>query len=158
MDSLPRIMGGLMSLFTSGTCDEIQMEGGFDTDGRSFLLFKCIFWTKRYPKNTTLVMQKDPWCFRKRLEAGGFERGWESWLWTARGLRNWAARSPVSSENSHHCEHFSFEHGRRSTLISRVYSPIAMLWGFAKLKGGRAPSGHRQILWADGVPVVSRSC
>ena len=48
-------------------------------------------------------------------------------------------------------------------------SPIAMLWGLPKLIGGRAPSGHRQSWWADGVPVmfswrpghvmlVSRSC
>ena len=35
-----------------------------------------------------------------------------------------------------------------------VHSPIAMLWGLAKLKGGRAPSGHRQSWWADGVPVM----
>ena len=34
------------------------------------------------------------------------------------------------------------------------YSPIAMLWGLAKLIGGRAPSGHRQSWWADGVPVM----
>ena len=34
------------------------------------------------------------------------------------------------------------------------FSPIAMLWGLAKLIGGRAPSGHRQIWWADGVPVM----
>ena len=33
-------------------------------------------------------------------------------------------------------------------------SPIAMLWGLAKLIGGRAPSGHRQSWWADGVPVM----
>ena len=35
-----------------------------------------------------------------------------------------------------------------------VSSPIAMLWGLAKLIGGRAPSGHRQSWWADGVPVM----
>ena len=34
------------------------------------------------------------------------------------------------------------------------YSPIAMLWGLAKLIGGRAPLGHRQSWWADGVPVM----
>ena len=36
---------------------------------------------------------------------------------------------------------------------SMVFSPIDMLWGLAKLIGGRASSGHRQI-WADGVPVM----
>ena len=41
---------------------------------------------------------------------------------------------------------------RDSTHI--CYSPIAMLWGLAKLIGGRAPSGHRQSWWADGVPVM----
>ena len=35
-----------------------------------------------------------------------------------------------------------------------TFSPIAMLWGLAKLIGGRAPSGHRQSWWADGVPVM----
>ena len=35
-----------------------------------------------------------------------------------------------------------------------AFSPIAMLWGLAKLIGGRAPSGHRQSWWADGVPVM----
>ena len=34
------------------------------------------------------------------------------------------------------------------------HSPIAMLWGLAKLIGGRAPLGHRQSWWADGVPVM----
>ena len=34
------------------------------------------------------------------------------------------------------------------------FSPIAMLWGLAKLIGGQAPSGHRQSWWADGVPVM----
>ena len=37
---------------------------------------------------------------------------------------------------------------------SSSFSPIAMLWGLAKLIGGRAPLGHRQSWWADGVPVM----
>ena len=46
---------------------------------------------------------------------------------------------------------------RRTVLVCGIAipnSPIAMLWGLAKLIGGRAPSGHRQSWWADGVPVM----
>ena len=38
--------------------------------------------------------------------------------------------------------------------LTSFHTPIAMLWGLAKLIGGRAPSGHRQSWWADGVPVM----
>ena len=43
-------------------------------------------------------------------------------------------------------------------LHSSSHSPLAMLWGLAKLIGGRALSGHRQSWWADGVPVILRWC
>ena len=37
---------------------------------------------------------------------------------------------------------------------SPLNSPISMVWGLAKLMGGRALSGHRQIWWPDGVRVT----
>ena len=60
---------------------------------------------------------------------------------------------------------FCAANSRRPNLLNRRlnlcpmqsltgFSPIAMLWGLAKLIGGRAPSGHRQSWWADGVPVM----
>ena len=39
-------------------------------------------------------------------------------------------------------------------FVASPCSPIAMLWGLAKLISGRAPSGHRQSWWADGVSVM----
>ena len=41
-----------------------------------------------------------------------------------------------------------------SHILLICISPIAMLCGLAKLIGARAPSGHRQSWWADGVKVI----
>ena len=65
----------------------------------------------------------------------------------------------VDVTRAYYVQPFSPKKDPGSKLFRKFYffminSPIAMLWGLAKLIGGRAPSGYRQIWWADGVPIM----